>query len=469
MKSISTVRGFLVVLAIGLEFLAASEASAQGPASPFGSENGQGLGPQPAATSAPTASQAPPPELTSEQRAAAEILKTYNSSLAFVSGKGGSGNGFIVTMGGTNYLVTDDRVTVALNDAPFKGMDGTTVKGTPSAAVGEGVFRMEAPAGGKPFEVMQDVNQNAGVGDTVVVLGRAGADGSVTPILGKIAGIGRNLVEVDAPFDLSSCGSPIIHLKSGKVIGVATISVERSYEETPDKKASAPVIHRFACSLDSVKTWQPVNWQSYYAQAVMMQNIRTVTDDLDGYLRDILENGSITPDRHANSVLKNQIERSAGEKNPFNNGVSAIARCLSTLKMACQSDVNTAQRYMTYDCFQRELGSEVQTRAEMMKVFDRLLKAVPPDLFGGTKWEAGVGGDKSVVEFTPDGVWTEHWRDRVGIGSWKPTSDPHVIQVTRGPELNHDTIHYRLSDDGTTCTRVEDSLAYKKVKDPLAL
>lgn len=225
----------------------------------------------------------PAPAPTDDQHNVGEIVKTYHSSLDFISGKEGSGNGFIATMSGSNYLITNAHVAIALNDAAFKGLDGIAVKGAPSVAVGGDIFRMELPAGGKPFEVMESVGQNASIGDAVVVLGNTGDDGVINPVLGKIVGIGPNLVEVDAPFAADYSGSPIIHLKSGKVIGVATYVIVNSYDETTKEKAKTPVIRRFGYRLDNVKTWQPVSWQSYYAQAVMMQNIATLTDDLDDF------------------------------------------------------------------------------------------------------------------------------------------------------------------------------------------
>jgi len=95
-------------------------------------------------------------------------------------------------------------------------------------AVGEDIFCMALPAQQKPFEVMQDVDANAAIGDPVAVLGNA--DGVVNPIMGSITGIGPTFIEVDAPFLQDNSGGPIIHLKTGKVIGVAAYQVKNKYD-----------------------------------------------------------------------------------------------------------------------------------------------------------------------------------------------------------------------------------------------
>ena len=69
---------------------------------------------------------------------------------------------------------------------------------------------------------MDHVDENASIDDDVVVLGNAEGGGVINTIKGKIVGVGPNLVEVDAAFVPGNSGSPIIHLKTGKVIGVAT-------------------------------------------------------------------------------------------------------------------------------------------------------------------------------------------------------------------------------------------------------
>src|SRR5207249_1223946 len=120
------------------------------------------------------------------QPSAPEIVKANHNNLVFVSGSTGAGSGFIANIGGANYLVTNAHVAAGINEATFKALDGTVVKGgAPSLAVGEDVFRMAMPPGGTPLEIMQGVDANVTIGDEVVVLGNAEGQGVINTILGK--------------------------------------------------------------------------------------------------------------------------------------------------------------------------------------------------------------------------------------------------------------------------------------------
>ena len=224
------------------------------------------------------------------QRTASELVKANHDNLVFVTGKDGAGSGFIAHMGGATFLVTNAHVAAGINDADFKTLEGAVLpRGAAGVAVGHDIFRMALPPNGKPFEVMNGVTENAGIGDDVVVLGNAEGSGVINTIMGKIVGIGPNLVEVDAQFVPGNSGSPIVHLKTGKVIGVATYTVTRKYDAATKEKMKEPVIRRFGYRLDSVKTWQPVNWPGFYAQAGVMEKIHTLTEALDNFFRDLYE------------------------------------------------------------------------------------------------------------------------------------------------------------------------------------
>ena len=345
---------------------------------PAGSPQTVRARPQPPATATPT------PYVSSEtQQSASAIIQAHHDSLVFVNGAAAAGSGFIASMNGGNFLVTNAHVTAGIRDASFKTLDGTAVQaGVPSAAVGEDIFCMAMPPGGTPFEVMQQVDANAAVGDDVVVLGNAEGGGVINTIIGKIVGIGPNLIEVDAPFVPGNSGSPIIHLKSGKVIGVATYLVTNHYDLATDEQLAQPIVRRFGYRLDTVKGWQQVDWRSFYAQAAEMDRIETLTTDLYDFFRDLIEHkGVLTPGRHTNPIIKNRIddwiEQKGSHPSP-EDAAEADASFLSFLKTACQSDVNAAQGQITYDYFRRDLADQKRTRDEMAKAFQQIIQSVGP-------------------------------------------------------------------------------------------
>jgi len=322
----------------------------------------------------------PPPISQQDQQAASAIIQAYHDSLVFVTGADAAGSGFIASISNGNFLVTNAHVTAGIRDAQFKSLDGTVVRGgTPSIAVGEDIFCMSMPPGGKPMQVMQNVDENAAIGDSVVVLGNAEGGGVVNTIIGKIVGIGPNLVEVDAPFVPGNSGSPIVHLKTGKVIGVATYTVTQEYDLTTDKKLPQPVVRRFGYRIDSVKGWQAVNWQAFDAQAAQMESIEKLTADLADFFQDISENnGVVTMGRHTNPIISTRIDDwvAAKSNHPSAEDVAeADANFLSFLKIACKTDVTAAQSQITYDYFLRELTDQKQARDEMSKGFEQIIEA----------------------------------------------------------------------------------------------
>ena len=307
----------------------------------------------------------------------AQLVQTYHGSLVFVTGTQGSGSGFVASMGNGNFLVTNVHVAAGIPGADFKTLDGTTIQGgSPSMAQGEDIFCMALPAGGTPLPVMHAVESNAAIGDYVAVLGNAEGEGVINTITGRIVGIGPNLVEVDAPFVPGNSGSPIIHLKTGQVIGVATYLMIKQYDMTTKRKMVRPEIRRFGYRLDNVKQWQPVNWSAFRQQSAQIDSITTLTDDLYDVLVDLVEHqGGITAGRHNNPALRDGLEKwcqtqrgPQSWRDSFNN-TGALA---TFLQSACESDVTLDQSQITYDYFQRKLSTQKENRDAMAKAIDEI-------------------------------------------------------------------------------------------------
>jgi hypothetical protein len=329
----------------------------------------------------PNAAPPPPasPALASDTPSTtAEIVKKYRNSLVFVTGTNGSGSGFLAKYETGNFLFTNAHVAAGVKGASFKTLDGTQVKlGAASCAVGHDVFLIQAASAGEPFEIMKGVDENAAIGDQVVVLGNAEGAGVINTITGKIVGIGPQLVEVDAPFQPGNSGSPIVHLKSGKVIGVATYAIIRKYDPATKQPIKEPVIRRFGYRLDSIKSWQPVNWAAFSNQAAEMESIEKLTTDLAAIIDDISRNSHLTRGAHNNPAFKNRIDSWLEERSRRlspRDAASADQSFLSFLKITCQSDVTAARQNLTYDYFQRGLADQQRERDEIAKVFDEIIQ-----------------------------------------------------------------------------------------------
>ncbi|EDY20075.1 hypothetical protein CfE428DRAFT_2664 [Chthoniobacter flavus Ellin428] len=331
----------------------------------------------PAAPPAPAAPAAPAPPAV--PLTPAEVVKANSNNLVFVQGTNGAGSGFIARLGGVNFLFTNAHVAAGVRGAGFKTLDGTQVQiGAASIAVGHDIFRLLVAQGGKPLEVMDHVDENASIDDEVVVLGNAEGGGVINTIKGKIVGIGPNLVEVDAPFVPGNSGSPIIHLKTGKVIAVATYLIIKDYDPATHQAIRQPRIRRFGYRVDSVKTWQPVNWAAFFAQANELENVEKLTDDLGRVLMDLAKHHDITPNLHTNPAIKTQIDWWTANARHGHSSARDAARAdqnfIAGLKSLSQSDILAARQHITYDYFVHNLNEQQQQRKALSDVFDQILQ-----------------------------------------------------------------------------------------------
>ena len=335
------------------------------------------LSPAPAPNGPAVLAPADAPVTPDTQASTAELVKTYRNSLVFVTGKDSAGSGFLANYGTGSFLFTNAHVAAGVRSADFKTLDGTEVKVGPAAiAVDHDVFLFQATPKGKPLEVMLGVDEHVAIGDEIVVLGNAEGAGVINTITGRIVGLGPQLVEVDAPFQPGNSGSPIIHLKTGKVIALATYATIRKYDEMTKERISKPVVRRFGYRLDSIKSWQQIAWPTFYAQASELDTIEKLTTALGAFLDDLTRGSQIALGTHDNPDIKNRIEvwletrsKALGER----DAAVADQSFLSFMNVVCQGDVKGARQHMTYDYFQRGLADQQKERDEIQRVFTEIV------------------------------------------------------------------------------------------------
>lgn len=159
------------------------------------------------------------------------------------------------------------------------------------------------------LEVMQQVDKNVSIGDDVLVLGNSQGSGVVTEISGKVTGIGPELVEVDAKFVAGNSGSPIIHVKTGKVIAIATFAVIRKLD-TLGKDSQFTEIRRFGYRLDTVPKWEFRQWDGFQKEGDTVAEVERKSESLIILLRDIFDDGIVNARLHQ-------------------DGNAALSRCVS--------------------------------------------------------------------------------------------------------------------------------------------
>ncbi|MCX6906795.1 MAG: serine protease [Verrucomicrobia bacterium] len=283
-----------------------------------------------------------------EKDKAADLVRDYRSGLVFFEGKAGMGSGFITDIKGRKFLITNAHVVAGIKAAKFKLLDRTDVQvGAASVAVGHDLIALTVVGGGTAIPTVASLDKEAEIGDAVVVLGNAEGAGVVNLLEGKLTGIGPNLVEVDAPFVPGNSGSPIIHVSSGKVVGV-----------------------------DSVQQWQTIDWKQFYVEADAIERVKKTTGEFVDLLNDLGRHGRPTHS-YDSPVIRSALETfymSRGLRPGMRNAAGSGQSLPALLHTASRNDLADAKARCTYDFFRRQLEEEERNRGEILGVFDKMLK-----------------------------------------------------------------------------------------------
>ncbi len=309
---------------------------------------------------------------------AANLVKEYSGSLVFVEDKGGSGSGFVCTFAGRKFVFTNQHVVAGHSGAKLTLLDQSQLKvGQAAAAVGHDIMSLALLSDSKAMDMMTEIEKNASIGDEVVVLGNPEGARVIKPLTGKLVGIGPNLIEVTAEFVPGNSGSPIFHLKSGKVIGIATYLTMRDMDGLSGR--AVPKVRRFGYRLDSVKQWQPVAWPAYNEEHATIERIKERTHDLAALLREMSRSGGVNASHHQNPAIRRPLDKfseaTSGKGLLATDRARALKDLMDAMRQASQNDVQLANARLRYDFFRKELGEEQQVRGQFYKIFDELMRA----------------------------------------------------------------------------------------------
>ncbi|HWB59128.1 MAG TPA: hypothetical protein VG733_06540 [Chthoniobacteraceae bacterium] len=322
----------------------------------------------------------PVPPDAGEQKALADLANACGDEIVAASGSNAYGNGFIAAMGKSNFVFACTRTLAAIPNAAFKTANGNAPvqTGGVSLAVGRDVACLAAASGGKPLEFMQDVDKNAAVGDDVAVLAGTPGQPGVTPFFGKILAIHPDHIEINAQYPGDVSGSPIFHLKTGKVVGMATGAMNWIMQASL-RQGILPV-RRYGCRLDNIKGWQNLDWRIFNAQQAELDKIGQTTDDLESVFRDIgSKAGIIALGQYKSYAVQVCFEHwksaQTGKLNEADRKkVDGIL--LTELKSISQADVTAARPHMSYDYWQRALAGQQKARDALDKGLDKLIARV---------------------------------------------------------------------------------------------
>lgn len=323
---------------------------------------------------------------------AGALVNEIRANLVLVAGTAGKGSGFVIQTADGPWLVTNLHVLADNPNPVFTTLTGVTIPMNASfAAVAHDICRIQQPSVANALELMPNIDAEVRVGDDVVVPGNAEGAGVVKPWEGKVVGLGPNLVEVDAPFIPGNSGSPIIHAKTGKVIGVATYLTIKKLDDRAANGSSAnpegasveeraqnfrhTEIRRFGYRLDSVKTWEPINWRRFNSQAAQVAKIEATSRDFV-QLFDDSRRRKVDAKNYATPGIRRALESYEERRKIGGNMSSADADrtrryLMGDLRSATRNDIAAFDSFNAYDYFRRVVASEATFRDELYESFSR--------------------------------------------------------------------------------------------------
>ena len=262
-------------------------------------------------------------------------------------------------------------------------LDGVSITpGTAELAVGRDIARLALTQPPRHvLEATTDFDNDVHIDDDVIVLGNKGGGGVVTELKGKVVGIGPDRLEVSAEFIPGNSGSPIIHLKTGKVIGIATYLTKR-YEEfsshpqggasgVPTNGKGEVVVRRYGYRIDKVPAWEPVNWAEMYAEAEQMEQVSKLTEDIFDFL-------SALRNKKEPNFATDTLRRPAAdwmsrvrEGHPSESDRrTATQGFLNSLRFMVRIDVANLDGRMRYTYFRNKLSDETKVRDQLYQAFN---------------------------------------------------------------------------------------------------
>ena len=208
------------------------------------------------------------------------------NAIVTISGKSSGGTGFICEINGEIFVATNQHVLDGMENVKCLTMSGAflTIKKIKVADDRDlALLKVEGiPQDITPLTILASAEYEGKEKDAVCIPGNSLGDGVITQTHGTLLALGPRRIEFDCPIYGGNSGSPVIHRKTGAVVGVATEAMLRKFDDFEkasfrNKKSTIKSeIRYFGYRLDSANQWTPLVWN--YFQLVASDIEKTVEE-----------------------------------------------------------------------------------------------------------------------------------------------------------------------------------------------
>jgi len=223
------------------------------------------------------------PSLTSDQARAIVLIK----------GDIGEGTGFLVKTADGPAVVTNNHVIRANTNLKILTTTGEQIKtlGLKGASDRDLVMIKIQDDHYTYLELATDIAGTVQTGDAVITPGNSEGGEVMLNTKGTVLGIGPQLIEISNPFYHGNSGGPLVHAKSGKVLGAVIGGLEVHHSDDLDKASSenkdsaiTTSIRYFGIRLDNVPEWDTFDWNRFLNETTFLKNFRDQSLALDSFL-----------------------------------------------------------------------------------------------------------------------------------------------------------------------------------------
>ena len=316
-----------------------------------------------------------------------EILPRLNTSfkeipsgaLVVVTGNHSSGSGFMATIQGRIFLVTNIHVLGAAREAEFTTIDGHAIRLGAVAFVSRGRDIAIVPVDwdGPVLELSPSLRfDEVKIGQKVTVLGNSSGANVATRLNGEIRGIGPEELEVSAKFVPGNSGSPIVHDALGTVIAVASHLKDFSSDSKWTENTEFDEIRRFGYRLDGEIVWEQIELDDLFDQGEAYGRFEDRTRVMwNVSYRLMHESKLVTSYRDHESIghlydeISSDFDWGRGTASAHN--AQMLKRFVNRMMSEVQSDISETDRIIKLGFYREQFDAIKNYRSQIRNNLDR--------------------------------------------------------------------------------------------------
>jgi hypothetical protein len=206
------------------------------------------------------------------------VVTAVSNSVLIIEGDKSVGTGFMAKVDDKIYFYTAAHVLSGNSKLTVKNASGKqfTKFGTFEYAEGADMVRMAVLEGVDEYLEIVPSGVDFQLQTEIAALGNGGGTGVVAMEKGRIMGTSGDSVEVDAGIIKGNSGGPVVHLHSGKVVGLVT-HLTAEQKDIWSEGTRQGEVRRFACRMNKKWEWKPLRIGSFLNEAKALDEYDELT------------------------------------------------------------------------------------------------------------------------------------------------------------------------------------------------